>query len=104
MVHFFKKLLIFLSIAFIPLLILLIGYIYYDPFRVIKEYKNYSYSLPVPHVIPNRDFINTAIFISNEKKLNYNSFVFGSSRTCAFTAVAWKKHLNENDQILFFDA
>lgn len=104
MVYFFKKLLIFVSIASIPLVVLLIGYIYYDPFRVIKEYKNYSYSQPVPHVIPNRDVINTDIFIENEKKLNYNSFIFGSSRTSAFTAADWKKHLNANDQIFFFDA
>jgi hypothetical protein len=87
-----------------PLLVLLAGYVYYDPFQVLKSYDSYSYSKPVPHVIPNRDFINTALFLKTGKAAGYNSFVFGSSRTSGFTATAWKKHLSADDKVFFFDA
>src|SRR5687767_13137701 len=95
---FLKKLFSFALIASIPLLVLLAGYIYYDPFKVLKHYDEYAYFQPGPHVIPNRDFINTAIYLNNGEKEKYNSFVFGSSRTSAFTSTSWKKHLKDSDR------
>ena len=73
MKQFFKKLFAFLSIALLPLLLLLAGYIYYDPFKILKPYKDYSY----PYVIPNRDYVSTEVFLKNEKQQDYNSFIFG---------------------------
>lgn len=104
MILFFKRFFSFLLIASIPLLILLAGYVYYDPFKILKNYEEYSYSQPVPHVIPNRDFVNTAIFLKTGKEAKYNSFVFGSSRTSGITAASWKNYLAAEDKVFFFDA
>ena len=69
---FVRNLIRFLIVGSIPILILTIGYIYFDPFKVLKPYQDYSYA----HVIPNRDYISTEIFYKNFEKQQYNSFEF----------------------------
>ena len=100
MKHFITHLIRFLLIATSPLLILILLYFYYDPFKVTKYYKDYSYSF----VVPNRDYISTTMFINNYDKYQYNSFVFGSSRTLAFKPASWQKYLTKNDHPFMFDA
>ena len=81
MVKFLKNILYFSLTGIIPMLILLIsGYLFYDPFKVLRHYDDYSFY----YITPNRDYISTEIFINNNKNYHYNSFVFGSSRTSAF--------------------
>lgn len=100
MKRFLVNIMYFALIGSIPLLILLVGYFVYDPFKVVYPYSNYSY----PYVISNRDYISTEMFGHNYKKYNYNSFVFGSSRTLAFKPNSWKNYLSKSDQPFMFDA
>lgn len=100
MKRFIKDLVKFSLIGIIPLAFLTIGYFYYDPFKVLRSYDNYSY----PYVIPNRDYISTEMFMKNNKANHYNSFVFGSSRTIGFKPLTWQTHLSENDKPFMFDA
>jgi hypothetical protein len=88
----------FASIGIFALLVLLLGYIIYDPFKVIYTYNDYSYS----YVYPNRDYVSTEIFLKN--KYNYNSFIFGSSRTHAFLPSSWKNYLTKDAKPFTFDA
>ncbi len=97
---FLKNVLKFSLIGLIPLLIITLGYLYYDPFKVVKSYNDYSY----PHVIPNRDFISTEMFLKNQAKEKYNSFIFGSSRTLAFRPYSWAKYLPNQAKPFMFDA
>jgi len=55
-------------------------------------------------VIPNRDVISTETFIKKHNKYHYNSFIFGSSRTLAYTPEAWRKHLSPDASPFIFDA
>jgi hypothetical protein len=80
--------------------VLLITYIYYDPFKVIRKYRDYSY----PHVITNRDYISTEVFLRNNEKYHYNSFIFGSSRTMAFKTNSWLHYLPSGAVPFMFDA
>jgi len=89
-----------LLVGLIPVLALLALYLYFDPFKVLRQYSDYSY----PHVIPNRDYISTSMFIKNYNKNSYNSFIFGSSRTLAFRPDSWSKYLSDNDHPFMFDA
>ncbi|MBP6584896.1 MAG: hypothetical protein KA215_04430 [Flavobacterium sp.] len=98
--QFINNILRFSLSILIPLLILLIGYFNYDPFKVLYNYSNYSY----PYVIPNRDYVSTEMFIKNHNKYKYNSFIFGSSRTLAFHPQTWKKYLKPTDSPFMFDA
>jgi hypothetical protein len=100
MKQFITKLSYFALIGIIPILALFSSYLYFDPFKVLRPYNNYSY----PYVIPNRDYISTTMFINNHKKNNYNSFVLGSSRTLAFRPNSWHKYLSDNDSPFMFDA
>ena len=100
MIKFIKKLIYFCLIGIIPILVLLSSYLYFDPFKVVNLYNDYSN----PFVMPNRDFVSTTMFINNYKKNKYNSFIFGSSRTMAFKPKSWRKYLSKNDSPFLFDA
>lgn len=82
------------------MILLFVSYYYYDPFKVVKHYSDYSYS----YVIPNRDYISTTMFNNNYSKRGYNSFIFGSSRTLAFRPASWQKYLSAGDKTFMFDA
>jgi hypothetical protein len=90
----------FLLIGAIPFLILFIGYIVYDPFKVMKHYEGYSYL----NLAANRDFISTEMYLKNNKKYKYNSFILGSSRTLAYRPASWTKHLSANSNPFIFDS
>lgn len=81
-------------------LLTLAGYLYFDPFRVIHTYNNYSYL----NVTTNRDYISTEMFLKNEPRYHYNSFIFGSSRTLAYSPAHWKNYLENTDSPFMFDA
>jgi len=89
-----------MSVIIIIILLLLGGYFYYDPFKVIYNYNDYSNL----RIIPNRDYVSTEMFLKNRQKEQYNSFIFGSSRTLAFKPSLWKKHLDNEAKIYSFDA
>lgn len=75
-------------------------YLYFDPFKVLRHYNDYSYS----HILQNRDYISTTMFLNNHQKNKYNSFIFGSSRTVAFRINSWSKYLSDTDRPFMFDA
>ncbi len=95
--NFINKILIFFSI---PTALLLIGYFYFDPYKVIYTYHDFNDHI----LVLNRDYISTEKYIQNRKKHNYDSFIFGSSRTIAFKANSWKKHLNSDASVFSYDA
>lgn len=100
---FLKQVGLFVAIGFIPAFaVLLAGYLYFDPFKVLYSYSNYSYSPPA--VNQNRDYISTEMFIKNNPKYKYNSFIFGSSRSAAFRPSAWRKYLPSGSSPFSFDA
>jgi hypothetical protein len=97
---FLSNLFSFMLIGIIPLVIILITYFYFDPFQVLYKYNSYSNS----HVQLDRDFVGTETFINNNKKSNFNSYIFGSSRTMAFGENSWKKHIPAGARPFLFDA
>jgi hypothetical protein len=98
-----KVALLFLKIVILssPIILLLISYIYYDPFRVIRKYSNYHKDC---FVALNRDYISTEVYLSNIQKYNYNAFIFGNSRSLAFLCNDWKKHIGKNNSTFHYDA
>jgi hypothetical protein len=96
MKSFLKRLFLF---ALIPFILLVIGYVYFDPFKVIYKYTDYSKT----PVILDRDYVSTQVFLQNKDKYHFNSFIFGSSRTIAFKTRTWKKYLKKEDVPFCFD-
>lgn len=97
---FIKKIFLFFLIGTIPIILFLLGYLVLDPFKVIRKYDNYSNL----HIIPNRDYVSTEMFLKNRNKEKYNSIIFGSSRTLAFNPDTWKKHIGNDARPFLFDA
>lgn len=96
---FLRKVLKFLIFPIIVFILLLIGYIVYDPFMIVKSYDDYSHSFRV-----NRGYVSTEVFLKKYDAHKYNSFIFGSSRIFGFHASSWKKHLNDDAKVFSFDA
>jgi len=84
----------------ILLVLLLLGYFILAPFKVVKDYKDYSYS----HVISNRDYISTTMFLKHHEQYHYDSFIFGISRTLAYQCNSWRKYLSAEASPFVFDA
>jgi hypothetical protein len=97
---FLTRLACFSGIGLLPVLALFVTYVCFDPFRVLRDYSDYSN----PKVIPNRDYISTTMFDKNYKKYKYNSFIFGSSRTLAFKPNSWQNYLQIKSMPYMFDA
>jgi hypothetical protein len=93
---FLKKILGFILVP----LSLIFGYLFTDPFMVVKHYNSFN----SPKVTLNRDFVSTETFLNKYKDKKYNSFIFGSSRTMAFRPYSWKKKLKGNVIPFLFDA
>jgi hypothetical protein len=96
-----KNFLFKISLISSPIIISLLIFIFSDPFKIIFEYDDYSKDMKV---LNNRDFVSTRVFLSKYPNHNFNSFLFGSSRTMAFTLNQWKKHLDSTASVYSFDA
>jgi len=100
MKRFLQRILLFLAFP-LTIGILLVGsYIYFDPFKVVFRYADYSGSV----VGLNRERISTQTYLRNRGRHEYNAFIFGSSRTKGYRAASWKKHLPGDAKPFLFDA
>lgn len=104
MKQFIKKLLNFSFFLTIPFLALLCLYIILDPFKVLKSYDSFYDINSSGWVGINKDFVSTTTFIRNSEKIDYNSFIFGNSRSIFYQIVDWKKHLDSDSKCYHFDA
>jgi hypothetical protein len=96
-----KKFLKKLAIFCIPFAVALLSFIFFDPFRIVRGYDDFSKNMSV---IPNRDFVSTETYLKNREKHRYDSFIFGSSRTVAFKTHAWANYLPPGSRPFMFDA
>lgn len=96
----FKRLALFLLIPLIIIIILIIGYLVTDPFRVLYKYDSYS----IAEINLNRDYISTETLLSNYEKEGYNSFILGSSRAMGYNPASWKTHLGLEASTYSYDA
>lgn len=94
-----KKFLIrILSFIGIPVLVLLVLYLITDPFKTLRPF-GFKYFDET-----NRDYISSELFLKNEAKYYYNSFIFGSSRCCGFNTYHWKHYLSKGAKQFMFQA
>lgn len=94
----------FLLLPLIVVTILIGIYIYMDPFKVLKNYdvyydNNENYRVPL-----NQGYVSTMNFVNQNKEINYNSFIFGNSRSIFYHVDEWKLFLPENSIPYHFDA
>jgi hypothetical protein len=99
-----KKFIIKTLILLFPFFICVAIYIGFDPFKVVKTYTNYYQHDEIGSVGTNRDWVSTNTFINNSKTINYDSFIFGNSRSIFYEINDWKKHIEPHSNCYHFDA
>jgi hypothetical protein len=96
MVLLAKKVFLFI----LPLLVLTICYIITDPFQNILPHDVYLFT----YRMLSRGNESTKVYLKNKDKYNYDSFIFGSSRSTAHTSREWAKYLPKNSVPYSFGA
>lgn len=87
-IKFLPKLFLFGS----PFILLILSYFVFDPFNVIKNKKSYGSNYLA---FINRNVIGTSTYKVYNDTYNFNSFIFGSSRSSAFLTKDWSPYINE---------
>lgn len=100
MKKFFLNILLFI----LPFMILFLPYVVRDPFQVIYHYDDYYANNGKGYYInTNRSFVSTQMYIQNKDRYNYDSFIFGSSRSGYFMVEDWKNYLQDTASCFHFD-
>jgi len=84
-------------------LILLIPYLYYDPFQVVYKYKSFYVSGEPRYVTLNYDYVDIETFINNNPIYKYNSFIIGNSRSRFYEMDTWSNYIH-SDKCFHFNA
>lgn len=96
-----KSFLIRVLIFSVPIILFIGLYIFFDPYRVIFDYEDYTKGA---FIGVDRDYVSHEQVKKGIKKYNYNSFILGSSRMLAYRTQEWKKYLNKEDEPALYNA
>lgn len=88
----------------IPFLLFVGFYFYLDPFKVVKHYDSYYRTGP-NYITLNKDYVSTENWINHHEKYNYDSYIFGNSRSMFYEIATWKKYIGTDSCSCYhFDA
>lgn len=82
----------------VPVILLAVLYFVSDPYKTLKPFSLQYFD------ITNRDYLSTELFLMNDGKYDYDSFIFSSSRGSGFNTYHWKEHLGEDARPFLFQA
>jgi hypothetical protein len=96
------KKLVFKTILFLlPTLIVPMTMVFIDPFKIWFDYDDY-YEDSI--CMLNRGSVCLSLYNKNKSDHEFDSFIFGNSRSQAYKVCDWKKHLSELSEPFHFDA
>ena len=100
-----RKFILYSLLFAMPFVVVMMPYILTDPFKVLYHYDNY-YNVDNKqgyYINTNRSFVSTQMYKQNKDQYNYDSFIFGSSRSGYFMVEDWKHYLTDSSQCFHFD-
>ena len=98
---FVAKLLLF-SIPFVLFVLL---YFYWDPFKVVRYYDSYYLSGQPNYITLNKDYVSTENWIHQYPRYQYDSYIFGNSRSMFYRIGTWKDCIGaDSEKCYHFDA
>lgn len=103
MKKFITQFIKFSSIIVITTLVLLITYLFYDPFQVVNKYKSFYVSGEPRYVTLNYDYVDIETFSNNYPFYKYNSFIIGNSRSRFYEMDTWSNYIH-SDKCFHFNA
>ena len=89
-----KKIFFKLLLVTSPVTLLLLLYVYNDPFKVLYYYESYFTNGEIQRVGLSESYISTQNFLQNYPAQYYDSYIMGGSRSGFYTVSEWKKHIN----------
>ena len=99
-----KRFLKYLLLFILPFVILFLPFVVTDPFKVLFHYEDYYVDNGKGYYInTNRSYVSTQMYIQNKDRYNYDSFIFGSSRSGYYLVEDWKKYLPDTASCFHFD-
>ncbi|MFT5386796.1 MAG: hypothetical protein ACI81W_004214, partial [Saprospiraceae bacterium] len=90
-----------LILFFIPILVLVVTFLILDPFKVFYDYDSYYKN---NLVTLNRESVCLRTYNKYREQEQFDSFIFGSSRSQAFKCEQWQSHLSQESKLFHFDA
>lgn len=98
-----KRFLVKLLVAVSPAVVILAIYFWQDPYKVLYHYNSF-YTGDTRHTMTLcNDYVSTQSFLNHYTEEQYDSYIFGNSRSLFYSIEEWKKHIN-SDRCFHFDA
>ncbi|HEY6899547.1 MAG TPA: hypothetical protein VI233_02845 [Puia sp.] len=89
----------------IPFLFFVGLYLYWDPFKVVHRYDHYYTSGTPSYISLNRDYVSTQTWASQFPRYQYDSYIFGNSRSKFYQISTWSKYIGaDTNRCYHFDA
>ena len=86
---------------FLPIIILVVTFLILDPFKVFHEYDSYYKN---NLVTLNRELVCLRTYKKYREQEQFDSFIFGSSRSQAYKCELWQNYLTQGSKPFHFDA
>ena len=99
-----RKPILFVLELFIPVIILLVYYVWADPFKFVWHYNTYYAEEGIAYVDMNNDYVSVCTYDNWHEKYGYNSFIFGNSRSRYYLVEDWKQYLDTSSSCFHMDA
>lgn len=100
MKRFLKKILLFVS----PVVAVVGIYIILDPFMVVHHHSPFFERECYVGINPNVGYVSTMTYIENLPEQDYDSFIFGNSRSVHFLIDDWQQHIDPAARCFHFNA
>ena len=99
-----KKFILYTLLFLSPFIIFYLPYFIGDPFKVLRHYEIYYPEDGGPLWFNNnRTYVSTMMYVQNKDKYDWNSFIFGSSRSGYYRIDHWKQYVGEDSRCFHFD-
>ncbi|MGZ5285665.1 MAG: hypothetical protein ACXWB9_00705 [Flavisolibacter sp.] len=100
-----KKFLARLLLFSIPFILMVVTYIYLDPFKVVWNYPAYYDTAGSNNISLNKDYVSTENWKKYYSQYKYDSYIFGSSRSIYYEIDTWKELIGADYKSCYhFDA
>lgn len=96
-----KQFLKYFSIFCIPFILFILFYIWTDVFKVVQHHDRYYTDSDIVWI--NRAYGSTMTYINQNPQYNYDSFIFGNSRSLYYETDTWEKYLPKGCSCFHFD-
>lgn len=99
-----KKFIIYILLFISPIAIFFAPYFIGDPFKILRTYKLYYPEDGSPLWINNnRGYVSTMMYLQNKDTYQWDSFIFGSSRSGFYRIAHWKQYIPKGSKCFHFD-